>query len=127
LRAFGDLGLDWRDGSKGDCATCGAHWLSLGMYLRKGGLRRPPTRKGLGLGDLSLRDAGMEVGGRLAWGGGVPASCLSRWEFLSGQCHPHPSRDSPGLCCPRNGQGWEEAIYFTGSVTTASVMDCVWV
>lgn len=44
MRAFGDLELDWRDGSKGDCATCGARWLSLGMYLRKGGLSRPLGR-----------------------------------------------------------------------------------
>lgn len=67
LRAFGDLGLDWRDGSRGDCATCGAHWLFHGMYLRQGWAKLP-TRKGLDLGDLSSWDAGMEVGGRLAWG-----------------------------------------------------------
>lgn len=42
---------------------------SLGMYLRKGWTKQS-TRKGLGLGDLSLRDAGMEAGGRLAWGWG---------------------------------------------------------
>lgn len=36
---------------------------------------------------------------------GVPASCQSRWEFLSG--HPTPSiQGLPGLCCPRTGLAW---------------------
>lgn len=89
--------------------------LAVSRRVPKEGWAKSSTRKGLGLEDLSLRDAGMEMGGRLAWGGGwgvvVPASCLSRWEFLSGQFHPHPSRDSPELCCPRSGQGWEETIH----------------
>lgn len=52
----------------------------------------------------------MEVGGRLAWvegagGGEVPASCLSRWEFLSGQFHPYPPRDSPRALLPTQWAG----------------------
>lgn len=44
--------------------------LAISRHVPKKGWAKPPTRKGLGLGDLSLRDAGMEVGGRLAWVGG---------------------------------------------------------
>lgn len=45
--------------------------LTVSRHVPKEGWAKPPTRKGLGLGDLSLRDAGMEVGGKLAWGEGV--------------------------------------------------------
>lgn len=100
LRAFGDLGLDWRDGSRGDCATCGAHWLFPGMCLRQGGLSCP-LGKGLNLGDLSSWDAGMEVAGRLAWGS-LP---LVRAGGSSSQgTPPHPSRDSLGSAA--HAPGW---------------------
>lgn len=44
--------------------------LAVSRHVPKEGWTKP-TSKALGLGDLSLRDAGMEAGGKLAWDGGV--------------------------------------------------------
>lgn len=100
-------------------------WLAAGLDPGKGGMGCPPGRALA----WSTVFPGVGGGGREAPSTPPPpAACLTaRWGCLSG---PPPPRDSPGLCRPLAGLGWEgcalpppSPVYFTvmsyDSVTAA--------